>query len=205
MAVYRPLWFQQDEAFDAEIRRRFGTPAAAARDGALDGWAATPEGLLALVLLLDQMPRNLFRGEPDAFASDPHARAVARARVLRDRLDLRLPLIGRSFLYLSFEHSEAMADHDLAVGSSRGCAIFLPPGCCWRDRSCLAPPPGRRRLWPLSPSQPGPEPLRQPGGGRVSGGFERRFPSFEDLFSARPSPGCPAKPHTAPSSAKFRC
>jgi uncharacterized protein (DUF924 family) len=120
MTVYRALWFRRDEAFDTEIRRRFAAPVAAAREGALDGWAATPEGLLALVLLLDQMPRNLFRGDPAAFASDPQARVIARAGVLRDGLDLRLPWIGRSFLYLPLEHSEAMADQDLSVALFEG-------------------------------------------------------------------------------------
>jgi uncharacterized protein (DUF924 family) len=120
MAVYRPAWFQRDETFDSAIRRRFAAPVAAAREGALDGWATTPDGLLALVLLLDQMPRNLFRGEAAAFASDAHARAIARSGVLRDGLDLRLPWIGRSFLYLPFEHAEAMADQDLSVALFEG-------------------------------------------------------------------------------------
>ncbi|HWX47587.1 MAG TPA: DUF924 family protein [Roseomonas sp.] len=113
--VARPAWFQRDAVFDAAIRDRFGALVAPAREGALDGWASDPEGSLALLLLLDQFPRNLFRGQGEAFASDAHARAIARRAVLEQRQDLALPATARVFLYLPFEHSEAMADQDLSV------------------------------------------------------------------------------------------
>ena len=113
-------WFRPDPAFDAACRDRFGGLLAPARDGALDAWAATPEGALALLLVLDQFPRNLHRGTAAAFASDPHARAVARQAVLRDRHDLALPCTARCFLYLPFEHSEEMADQDLSVALFEG-------------------------------------------------------------------------------------
>ncbi|MBI0435732.1 DUF924 family protein [Roseomonas sp. KE0001] len=111
----RAAWFQRDDAFDADIRRRFGDLLAPARAGALDGWTARPKGTLALLILLDQFPRNLHRGRPEAFASDARAREVARRAVLAEAQDLRLPPTARSFLYLPFEHSEAMADQDLSV------------------------------------------------------------------------------------------
>ena len=117
---FRKAWFQRDDAFDAEIRERFGAMVAPAREGAHDGWAETPEGALALFLLLDQFPRNLFRGSAEAFASDPHALALARRVVLERRLDLALTPTQRVFLYLPFEHAEEMAAQDTAVALFEG-------------------------------------------------------------------------------------
>lgn len=105
-------WFVRDDGFDAEISSRFALAVEAARDGALDSWAATAAGALALVIVLDQFPRNLFRGSHLAFAGDAHARRIARAA---------LPWAGalspvqRVFLYLPFEHSEDLADQDRSV------------------------------------------------------------------------------------------
>ncbi|WP_159999696.1 DUF924 family protein [Roseomonas sp. 18066] len=122
----RPAWFQRDDAFDATIRDRFGALVVPAREGALDGWAAAPDGALALLILLDQFPRNLFRGSAEAFASDAHARDVARRAVLRDRHDLALHSNQRPFLYLPFEHSEALADQALSVTLFEGLRDFPP-------------------------------------------------------------------------------
>lgn len=137
----RPAWFQRDAAFDAAIRSRFGAAVVPAREGALDGWTATPEGSLALLILLDQFPRNLFRGSPEAFASDPQARAIARQVVLVRRHDLALHPTQRGFCYLPFEHSEAMADQDLSVALFEGLRDHPParaPGgsidYAWRHR-----------------------------------------------------------------------
>jgi len=118
--AFQERWFKRDDAFDAAIRARFGTLPAAARAGALDAWAATPGGALALAIVLDQFPRNLHRGHAEAFACDAKARAVARQAVLRDRHDLKLTPTERTFLYLPFEHSEAMADQDLSVALFEG-------------------------------------------------------------------------------------
>jgi uncharacterized protein (DUF924 family) len=142
---FQPRWFQRDEAFDAAIRDRFGAWLPAARQGACDAWAATPEGALALCILLDQFPRNLHRGSAEAFAGDTHARAIARAAVLRDRHDLALSATERSFLYLPFEHSEAMADQDLSVALFEGLRDHplhrAPDGTidyAWRHRAVIA-------------------------------------------------------------------
>jgi uncharacterized protein (DUF924 family) len=89
--TFRQAWFQRDDGFDTEIRRRFSALVVPAREGALDDWAATPEGALALFLVLDQFPRNLFRGSPEAFASDAHALRLARRMVIGGRMDLALP------------------------------------------------------------------------------------------------------------------
>lgn len=116
----RRAWFLKDEAFDADIRTRFGALVAPAREGTLDGWAATPEGALALMILLDQFPRNLFRGTPEAFASDPHAEQLARRLVLAQRMDLALTPTQRVFLYLPFEHAETMPAQNLSVALFEG-------------------------------------------------------------------------------------
>jgi len=120
LGPWQPRWFVADPAFDAAIRDRFGALLGPARDGALDAWAATPDGALALLLVLDQFPRNLHRGTPIAFASDPHARAIARQAVLRDGLDRGFSPSARCFLYLPFEHSEAAADQDCSVALFEG-------------------------------------------------------------------------------------
>lgn len=113
-------WFRPDPGFDGACRDRFEHLLAPAREGAFDAWATTPDGALALLLLLDQFPRNLHRGTAAAFAADPKARAVARQVVLRDRLDLALPHSARCFLYLPFEHAETMAEQDLSVAFFEG-------------------------------------------------------------------------------------
>lgn len=104
-------WFSKSAAFDAQIRERFETLHHAAARGELDGWADTAEGALALLLLLDQFPRNLYRGSPHAFATDPLARKVARQAVDKG-FDTQVDPQLRQFFYLPFEHSEALADQD---------------------------------------------------------------------------------------------
>jgi uncharacterized protein (DUF924 family) len=108
------VWFEADPAFDAALRDGFGALAARAAKGELDVWAETPSGALALVLLLDQAPRNLNRRDPAAFACDAHARAVAR-RALERGFDRDLPPLRRQFLYLPFEHSETLADQEDSI------------------------------------------------------------------------------------------
>jgi uncharacterized protein (DUF924 family) len=104
-------WFSGDAGFDAEIRARFLTLHEEAASGRHDDWAASALGAVALCILLDQLPRNLFRGTPRAFATDPKALAVAKAAVDRgfDR-DPSMTDDHRLFLYLPFEHSEDLAD-----------------------------------------------------------------------------------------------
>lgn len=117
---FRAAWFMKDDVFDAACRDGFGALVVPARDGALDGWAKTPDGALALLLLLDQFPRNLFRGSPEAFASDARARTIARRTVLRHGFDHALAPAQRIFLYLPFEHGEALGDQDLSVALFEG-------------------------------------------------------------------------------------
>jgi len=107
-------WFAHDEAFDDEIRRRFEGLHVTASRGELNAWAERAEGALALLLLLDQFPRNLWRGSAHAYATDPLARSVAES-ALAGGLDQQLEPALRPFFYLPFEHSERMQDQDRSL------------------------------------------------------------------------------------------
>jgi uncharacterized protein (DUF924 family) len=110
----RDIWFKVDPAFDAECRGRFGALRERAAAGDCADWALEAEPCLALILLLDQFPRNLFRGDAQAFATDAQAREAARAALGRG-FDRSLPASWRQFVYLPFEHSEDSADQELSV------------------------------------------------------------------------------------------
>lgn len=104
----RKIWFKRDAAFDSMLRERFGALLEAAQRGELDGWADTPPGALALVIVLDQFPRNCHRGTADAFAGDAHALRIAR-QMVASGADQQLPdQLHRAFAYLPFEHDESM-------------------------------------------------------------------------------------------------
>src|SRR5258706_3006132 len=107
-------WFKKPRAFDAAIRARFEAAHHAAARGELDAWAAQGDGALAFVLLLDQFPGNLWRGSAHAYATDPLARAYARAAVAAGH-DRQVAAIFRPFFYLPFEHSEDLADQDFGL------------------------------------------------------------------------------------------
>lgn len=110
----RAEWFRKDPAFDARIRERFGPRVDEALAGRHDDWAGTPEGALALIVVLDQFTRNLFRDDPRAFAGDARALATAR-RLVAAGDDQRLPPLQRAFAYMPFEHAEDLAAQDEAV------------------------------------------------------------------------------------------
>lgn len=110
----RDKWFRKDAAFDAAIRGRFLDAHFAASRGEFDDWGATAEGSLALLLLLDQFPRNMFRGSGHAFATDGLARAVA-TRAVDAGQDLEVDESLRAFFYLPFEHSEDLDDQERSV------------------------------------------------------------------------------------------
>ncbi|HEY6863498.1 MAG TPA: DUF924 family protein, partial [Burkholderiales bacterium] len=98
-------WFTKSDDFDLEIRERFSSLWTKASGGALASWRGTPLAALALVVVLDQFPRNMFRGEPRAFASDALALATAEDMIER-RFDRLLRPIERAFVYLPFQHAE---------------------------------------------------------------------------------------------------
>jgi uncharacterized protein (DUF924 family) len=110
----RKIWFEKNAAFDAELRTRFGALHGAAVEGRIDAWQATPQGALALIVLLDQLSRNIHRDTPLAFAADGHAQTVARNSIAR-RFDRALTPIERGFIYLPFEHAEDLALQRLSL------------------------------------------------------------------------------------------
>jgi uncharacterized protein (DUF924 family) len=116
---YRPIWFKSTDDFDAGLRREFLADYEAAAGGTLQSWEASPEGALALLLLLDQVPRNVFRGSPRAYATDAAARAAAD-RALERGFDQLVPPAWRLFFYMPFHHSENIADQrrSLALSNS---------------------------------------------------------------------------------------
>lgn len=111
---FRKAWFGPDEDFDARFRERFLEDFEEAAAGRLKDWEQTPEGALALIILLDQGSSMLFRGNRRAFETDPLSLAVAR-RALERGFDQRFPELHRWFFYLPFEHSEDPADQARAV------------------------------------------------------------------------------------------
>jgi len=125
--AFRHAWFERNDAFDAACRDQFAATCADAAAGRLDRWGATPEGALALVLLLDQFPRNIHRGTPSAFATDAKALDLARRMVGRG-FDRTLEPVERFFVYLPFEHAEDLAVQDEAVR-----LIEALPDLTWRD------------------------------------------------------------------------
>jgi uncharacterized protein (DUF924 family)/predicted GNAT family acetyltransferase len=121
----RPEWFRKDDAFDASIRERFGALLERALRGELAAWSGTPQGALAVVVVLDQFTRNAWRGTPRAFAGDARALAAAQAMVAA-RQDEALPLEQRAFVYLPFEHAESLALQEEALRHFRRLAAAAP-------------------------------------------------------------------------------
>lgn len=112
--VTEPGWYIQDDAVDQKIRDRYLEMWRSARDGAYDKWCCGPEHSLALLILLDQFPRNMFRGSGDSFATDAQARKVAK-RAIYMRNDLKIDKPMRQFFYTPLMHSEVLADQDTSV------------------------------------------------------------------------------------------
>jgi uncharacterized protein (DUF924 family) len=112
--LHRDVWFKSTDEFDAALRREFLADHEAAAAGALRSWEASAEGALALSLLLDQVPRNIFRGMPRAYATDPAARAAAD-RALERGFDQLVPPAWRLFFYMPFHHSENIADQQRSL------------------------------------------------------------------------------------------
>ncbi len=104
-------WYKQDDALDAQCRDRFLETWEAARCGACEGWLIGPRGTLGYIVLLDQLPRNMFRGEASAFATDRRAIAAAKKAIQRD-WDLRVDEPGRQFFYMPLMHSENLPDQE---------------------------------------------------------------------------------------------
>ncbi|MEM9871664.1 MAG: DUF924 family protein [Pseudomonadota bacterium] len=107
-------WYRQDDALDATIAERFGKAVTDAQDGAFEDWLTGGEGALALLLLLDQFSRNIFRGSGQSFAGDARARAIAAKAIAAD-WDREIAGPGRQFFYLPHMHSEDLAEQDQCI------------------------------------------------------------------------------------------
>jgi len=114
-------WFTKDTAFDDDIRARFLETYEAAVAEKLSGWEQTAEGAFALTIVLDQFPRNMFRGDARTYTADPLALGVA-GRALARGFDRQVPPPEWQFFYLPFEHSESLPDQE------RCCALFAAAG-----------------------------------------------------------------------------
>jgi uncharacterized protein (DUF924 family) len=107
-------WFSKDDAFDAAIRERFFLTYEAAARGDLNEWELTPDGALAVVILLDQFPRNMFRSTRGAFKTDPAA-LMAADRAIERGFDHKVDPVLRRFFYLPFMHSESVRHQERSV------------------------------------------------------------------------------------------
>src|SRR5690349_15772808 len=107
-------WFSRDDAFDALIIERFLPTYEAAVAGQFDSWEAAAASALALVIALDQFPRNMFRGSSRTYAADPKALTIAK-RAVKQGFDQQFPVLKRNFLYMPFMHSEDLGDQERCV------------------------------------------------------------------------------------------
>ena len=115
------MWWGKDPRLDAEIRERFGPTLAAAKAGELDGWTATARGRAALIIVLDQLSRNIFRGDPRTYEADAQACALTLAGV-RLGQDRELDPMQRLFFYMPLEHSEELEHQETCVELMKGLA-----------------------------------------------------------------------------------
>jgi uncharacterized protein (DUF924 family) len=111
---FRSQWFEKDEAFDREVTGRFGDLYEEAAAGRLDGWREEARSCLALAIVLDQFPRNMFRGDARTHATDGKALEAAKYAIER-ALDRELPAFQRMFLYMPFMHAETVEDQRRSV------------------------------------------------------------------------------------------
>jgi len=122
----RSRWFTRDEALDEEVRRRFGATVEQALAGELDGWAGTGgSSRVALILLLDQFTRNLFRGLARSYAGDAKALALTKRTSAEEQAALHP--VERYFLLIPWEHSEVLADQETGVAAFARAASEVPP------------------------------------------------------------------------------
>lgn len=120
-------WFQSNPELDALITEKFLATYEMAKDGLCDHWASDADGALALVLLLDQFPRHMFRGKAEAFATDRHALLIVKEAISKG-FDQLLEPVKRGFLYVPFQHSEEMSDQNRSVELMKAMGDDNPAG-----------------------------------------------------------------------------
>lgn len=113
------LWFLPDATLDQTIKTQFSDLISQARTPALDGWTENPQGVLAMLILLDQFPRNIFRGSPESYASDAKALNVS-ARAITNGLDRQVTQMQQTFFYTPFMHSESLLGQIASVAMYEG-------------------------------------------------------------------------------------
>jgi uncharacterized protein (DUF924 family) len=126
-------WFQQSDSVDDEIKERFAVTHEMAADGLCNHWAIDAEGSLALILVLDQFPRHMYRGSPKSFASDERALLIAK-QAIHKGFDQVLEPVKRGFLYLPFQHSETLSDQKKSVELFGAMARDNPAGDMYAKR-----------------------------------------------------------------------
>lgn len=126
-------WFQQSDAVDEDIRERFSVTHEMAEEGLCDKWAIDAEGSLALIIVLDQFPRHMYRNTPKAFATDENALLIAKQAVHKG-FDIVLEPVKRGFLYLPFQHSEVLTDQKRSVELFGAMADDNPAGDMYAKR-----------------------------------------------------------------------
>jgi uncharacterized protein (DUF924 family) len=160
----RKAWFEKNPAFDEEIRTRFLALYEQAAAGGLADWQHAAKSCLALVILLDQFPRNMFRGTARAFAAD--ALALAAARIMVERgWDKDMTGDERSFAYLPFEHSESLADQETSLRLFAGQANFEWARRHWEIIRRFGRFPHRNAILGRESTPEEAEFLKQPGSG----------------------------------------
>jgi uncharacterized protein (DUF924 family) len=160
----RKEWFQKDPAFDDEIRARFLPLYEEAARGALAAWKHSPRECLALIILLDQFPRNMFRGDARTYATDALALDAARHAVAAG-YDRALSEVERTFIYLPFEHSENLADQETALRLFAGHANYEWARKHWEIVRRFGRFPHRNAVLGRQSTPAEIEFLRQPGSG----------------------------------------
>ena len=126
-------WFQSSSHVDEEIRDRFNVNYDMARDGLCNNWAVDAEGALALIIVLDQFPRHMFRGLPQAFETDQNALLIAKEAIHKG-FDQILEPVKRGFLYLPFQHSEILSDQKKSLALFGAMADDNPAGDMYAKR-----------------------------------------------------------------------
>ena len=126
LAARNAVWFHGGSDFDAKIRRRFAPAIEAALRGELDDWQESPLTRCALILVLDQFTRNVYRGSAEAFAGDTRALALCRKGIELGH-DRELNLAERRFFYLPLEHAEDLAVQDQSVACFEALVGAAPP------------------------------------------------------------------------------
>ncbi len=126
-------WFQSSSAFDEKVRDRFGVMYDMAKDGLCNNWAVDAEGALALIIVLDQFPRHMYRGTPAAFATDQDALLIAKEAIHKG-FDQILEPVKRGFLYLPFQHSEVLSDQKKSLELFGAMADENPAGDMYAKR-----------------------------------------------------------------------